>query len=104
MEHSPTSTNPDRYVYVIEGPLYFFSIRHSYWANDTLGQSSESDSCEFSIGVMDWGPTTTDGNSTTDVVPIEIPIFLVGATAGIILVIIYAQRNVCSKGANSSST
>ena len=60
MEHSPTPTNPNRYVYVVEDVGSYFGITHCYWANDTLGQGSQTAYCSFSIAALGWGsyPTT----------------------------------------------
>ncbi|MFW9847665.1 MAG: NosD domain-containing protein [Candidatus Thorarchaeota archaeon] len=59
MEYSPTLSNPNRFEYVIEDGGSYFSITHCYWANDTLGQDSQTVYCSFSIAALGWDSSPT---------------------------------------------
>jgi len=66
MIHQPTSENPDLYVYHHPNPRF---MRYSYWANDTLGLSTETEQGWISCGVFRYTtytqPTTTTTTSST---------------------------------------
>ncbi|MHA2025085.1 MAG: NosD domain-containing protein [Candidatus Thorarchaeota archaeon] len=58
MIHQPTSENPDQYVYNHPNPT---TMTYSYWANDSLGFSSETPEGFISLGVFPFGgPEPTD--------------------------------------------
>ena len=58
MEHSPTPTNPNRYVLSVA--VGFTSQYYSYWAIDTLGHSSESGEGYISVGLYNCGTSTSE--------------------------------------------
>jgi hypothetical protein len=57
MTHSPTESNPDRYIYDLPDPVSVGYMTIYYTARDTLGHTSETITGSISIGVFPWGPT-----------------------------------------------
>lgn len=79
MIHQPTSENPDRYVYNHPNPT---TMTYSYWANDSLGFSSETDQGFISLGVLPVGPEPTDDLYVVAIV-------VIGFLLGIVMVVSY---------------
>jgi hypothetical protein len=50
MMFEPTSEDPNRYVYTIEGPFTYLAMGYYVWSNDTPGYCSRSTSYGFSWG------------------------------------------------------
>ncbi len=61
MKYSPTATNPNRYILSVG--VYTTSQYYRYWANDTLGYSSESGEGYISVNHYNCIPTTPDTGS-----------------------------------------
>ena len=80
MAHRPSSDDSDCYIYVHSIPdVDHYTMYYSYWANDTLGFSSETDLgfCDMAVWNICPSETTTTTTSTNSTVTNEIgPEFL----------------------------
>lgn len=89
MIHQPTTENPDLYVYHHPNPRF---MRYSYWANDSLGLSTETEQGWISCGVFRYTtytqPTTTTTTSTTSNPILNLGSTLIAGSVGLLLIFI----------------
>ena len=98
MTHQPSVDDPDQYIYDLHDPVGAGIVRHSYWAQDTLGHISETPEGWVSFGVLPIG------SPTGFLIPVYVLMFLFAFAIAVAVVFHRRRHPFPSKAADWGPT